>query len=101
MSEEKIKTLLSRSYHHLNTNYRLSVKGHKTNKSELLIEITNNSGEIDFRLFDGEKEEVLSLINPETNLYNYELKPNGQYLLTIKSKAAVGSYSIKIKTYID
>ena len=101
MSEVKIKTLLSRSYHHLSTNYRLSIKGHKTNKSELLIEITNNSGEIEFHLFDGEKVELLSLINPETNSYNYELKPDEKYLLTIKSKAAVGSYSIKIKTYID
>ena len=79
MMDTKTKTVLSRSYRNLNTNYRLSVKGHKTNKSELLIEVTNNSGEIEFRLFDGEKVEVLSLNNPESNLYNCELKPNEKY----------------------
>lgn len=97
--QEQTRILANRKYRYLTTNSKLSTKGHELYKTELIISLVHSSGQFELHIFDSSNNEVFSLINPETNQYIFALKPNGKYLINIKSKSAIGSYKIEKKIY--
>ena len=98
-NKDKTSVLLARKYRVLTSNYTIIVSAHKTNKTELIIELVHNDGLIEFHLYDSLKNDMISPSNLETGTYIYELKPNEKYVLNIKAKGASGSHNIKRKIY--
>ena len=99
LNKDKITVLLSRKYHKLTSNYTINVSAHKTNKTELIINLVHIDGLIEFHLYDSLKNDMISPSNLKTGTYIYELKSNDKYVLNIKAKGASGSYNIKRKIY--
>ena len=98
-NKDKTSVLLARKYHVLTSNYTISVSAHKTNKTELIINLVHNNGLIEFHLHDSLKNDMISPSNLKTGTYIYELKPNEKYILNIKANGASGSHIIKRKIY--
>ena len=69
----------------------------KENKTKLVIDVTNNGGDLSFNVCNSSKEVVYSLTNPESGEYCFELGLNQKFEIQIKSKAAIGNYKIQLK----
>ena len=95
---EKLRTLASRKYYSLSCHRFFVFKGHKEHEQSLVINITNEGGEICFTFTDLVTNEVIEFKNPKTGEYIIPLTKGGKTKLVITASHAIGSYNIKKKT---
>lgn len=94
---EKLRTITARKYYLLSTNRFFVFKGHKKYDGSIILNVTNNGGEISFTFIDLESNQETKLDNPVTGEYTVPIKANSKIKLLIKSSKAVGSYKISKK----
>ena len=95
---EKLRTLTSRKYYLLSCHRFFVFKGHKEYEQSLVINVTNEGGEICFTFTDLATNEVIEFINPKTGEYVVPLTKGGKTKLVITASHAIGAYNIKKKT---
>lgn len=95
---EKLRTLASRKYYLLSCHRFFVFKGHKKYEQSLVINVTNEGGEICFTFTDLATNKVKEIKNPKTGEYIISLTKGGKTKLVITASHAVGSYNIKKKT---
>ena len=95
---EKLRTLASRKYCLLSCHRFFVFKGHKEYEQSLVINITNEGGEICFTFTDLLTNEVKEFKDPKTGEYIIPLTKGGKIKLVITASHAIGSYNIKKKT---
>lgn len=95
---EKLRTLASRKYYLLSC-YRFFVfKGHKEHEQLLVIQITNEGGEICFTFTDLVTNKVTEFKNPKSGEYVIHLTKGGKTKLVITASHAIGAYKIVKRT---
>ena len=72
------------------------IKCKDSTHDELVIELTNVSGEISFFVKDSNENEIVSLINPKTDTYKVKLEVGKTYKFQIISSKSCGGYKISI-----
>lgn len=95
---EKYRTLAARKYYLLSCHRFFVFKGHKEYEESLVINITNEGGEICFTFTDLLTNEVKEFKDPKTGEYIIPLTKGGKIKLVITASHAIGSYNIKKKT---
>ncbi len=95
---EKLRTITSRKYYLLSCHRFFVFKGHKEYEQSLVINITNEGGEICFTFTDLATNEVKEIKNPKTGEYVIPLTKGGKTKLVITASHATGAYNIKKNT---
>lgn len=95
---EKLRTVASRKYYSLSCHRFFVFKGHKEYEQSLVINITNEGGEICFTFTDLVTNKVIEFKDPKTGEYVVPLIKGGKTKLVITASRAIGSYNIKKKT---
>ena len=95
---EKLRTLASRKYYLLSCHRFFVFKGNKKYDESLVINVTNEGGEICFTFTDLATNEVKEFKDPETGEYVVPLTKGGKTKLVITASHAIGAYNIKKKT---
>ena len=98
---EKIRTLLSRKYYLLSSHIFLTLKSHKEHEESIVLEVTNNGGEISFSFTDLNTNDVTSFVNPVSGSYIVRVNKNTKIKLLILAKGAIGSYKISRKIVVE
>ena len=95
---EKLRTLASRKYYLLSCHRFFVFKGHKEYEQSLVINITNEGGEICFTFTDLTTNEVIEYKDPKTGEYIIPLTKGGKTKLVITASHAIGAYKIVKRT---
>lgn len=95
---EKYRTLTARKYYLLSCHRYFVFKGHKEYEQSLVINITNEGGEICFTFTNLATNEVKEIKNPKTGEYAIPLTKGGKTKLVITASHAIGAYKIVKKT---
>ena len=95
---EKIKLQAARKYYFLSCHRYMTFTAHKEYEESIILNITNEGGDISFIFTDLSTNEVVRFDNPNTGEYIIPLVKGQKTKLVINASKAIGSYNIKKRT---
>ena len=95
---KKLRTLTSRKYYLLSCHRFFVFKGHKEYDESLVINVTNEGGEICLTFTNLATNEVIEFKDPKTGEYVIPLTKGGKTKLVITASHAIGAYKIVKRT---
>jgi hypothetical protein len=97
-TKERIKTILSRKYYLLSSNYHGSFKSHKIYDQFLILDFSILKGVIEIEIENLNTNVIFKFSNINEVLHEFKLDKNTKYAFRISAGEASGYHSLKIKT---